>query len=120
MDVGQIKHYSDEIDLVEEEGNLGFFGVTYGKKDSKTVTAGLLETYVEDWRRKTLVGRELWDYVSQNEDYHKILIANIDEVAKKVLHNASVVKMIEKKIQDLLEDFNCKYSSLEDYYETLW
>lgn len=120
MDAGQVKHYGDEILEVEKEGNKGYIGITYGKKNDPTVSAGLLKTYVPNWEDKTLVGRELWDFVSEDENYHSILLENIDRVASAVLQNVSIVNKIEERIADLTEEFNNKYDSLDNYYESLW
>lgn len=120
MDAGQVKHYADEIRRVEVDGNRGFIGITYGKKEDSTVTAGLLRTYVPDWEKKTLVGRELWDFISENENYHTILIKNIDAVANSLLKNISIVQRIEERIKELIKSFYINYDSLSDYYESLW
>lgn len=120
MDAGQVKHYADEIRIVEEAGNRGYIGITYGKKEDATVTAGLLRTYVPDWERKTLVGKELWDFISENENYHTILIENIDSVANSTLQNLSIVQKIEEKIEELIQVFYNSYGSLSEYYESLW
>ena len=120
MDAGQVKHYAAEIKLVEKAGNKGYIGITYGKKNDETVTAGLLKTYVPNWKRKTLVGKELWDFISENENYHTILIENIDSVANSILQNVSIVQKIEDRIEELIRDFYANYSNLDDYYESLW
>lgn len=120
MDAAQIKHYDAEIKKVEQEHNKGFIGITYGKKDSKTVTAGLLETYIDNWRDKTLVGKELWDYVSGMGSYHKKLIKTIDETSNIILNHLSIVQKIEERITLLKNDFDVKYPNIEDYYDSLW
>lgn len=120
MDAGQVKHYADEIKLVEQEGNRGFIGITYGKKDDNTVTAGLLKTYVPNWEDKTLVGKELWDFISENENYHTLLIESIDNVANSTLQNVSIVQKIEDRIEELIHSFYANYNSLSEYYESLW
>lgn len=120
MDAGQVKHYADEIRIVEEAGNKGYIGITYGKKNDTTVTAGLLKTYVPDWENKTLVGKELWDFISENEGYHTLLIESIDNVANSTLQNVSIVQKIEERINELIGVFNSKYDSLSEYYESLW
>lgn len=116
----QGKLNTNEIKLVEEAGNKGYIGITYGKKDDNTVTAGLLKTYVPNWEDKTLVGKELWDFISENENYHTILIESIDSVANITLQNVSIVQKIEDKIAELIEVFHTNYNSLSEYYESLW
>lgn len=120
MDAGQVKHYAEEIRLVEQAGHKGYIGITYGKKNDTTVTAGLLKTYVPDWKDKTLVGKELWDFISGNNNYHAVLIESIDKVANAILHDASIVQKIEDRIQELIRDFNTNYKNLKEYYESLW
>lgn len=120
MDAGQVKHYADEIRIVEEAGNRGYIGITYGKKNDNTVTAGLLRTYVSNWEDKTLVGKELWDFISENENYHTLLIESIDSVANTTLQNVSIVQKIEDRIGELIRAFYANYNSLSEYYESLW
>lgn len=120
MDAGQVKHYAEEIKNVEQSGNKGYIGITYGKKEADTVTAGLLETYVPNWKEKTLVGKELWDFISENENYHIILLENINNVANTILQDVSIVQKIEHKTNELIKEFRNKYNSLNEYYESLW
>ncbi len=120
MNAGQVKHYADEIKLVEDEGNRGFIGITYGKKDDNTVTAGLLKTYVPNWEDKTLVGKQLWNCISENENYHTLLIESIENVANTTLQNVSIVQKIEDRIAELIAVFYANYGSLSEYYESLW
>lgn len=120
MDAAQIKHYDEEIKLVEQNGEKAFIGITYGKKDVRTVTTGLLETYVDDWKDKVLIGSELWDYISGNDNYHNILLNQIKSVAESCLNSGSIVPKIDEKIEELIVKFNEKYSTIEEYYNTLW
>ena len=72
MDAAQVKHYSEEIELIERKKHKAFIGITYGKKDIKSVSTSILETYLPNWKDKTLIGKELWDYISGNENFHNI------------------------------------------------
>ena len=120
LDKGQIKHYEEELSIVEASGNKAYLGITYGKKDAKTVTSSLLETYVKDWKEKTLVGKELWDYVSGKRDYYLILTETISNTANAVLHNTSIVHKIDTKIDELVCVFESHYKSMDEYYNSLW
>lgn len=120
LDAAQIKHYSEEINAVEKAGFKGFIGMAYGKRNSKTVSLGLLETYLSDWMNKTLIGKELWEYVTDNPNYHKLLLQKIEETSKAILGRKSLVAKIEAKIRELTRLFEAKYATLDDYYATLW
>lgn len=120
MDAAQIKHYAEEIEAVERTGNKAFIGITYGKKDNESVTFGLLETYLEDWRDKTLIGKELWDYISDNSSYHVILMDTIQETSEAFLGDASLIEKIDQKIELLLIDFERDYGTMESFYNSLW
>lgn len=117
LDKGQILHYKKEISNVEKKGNEAYIGITYGKKDAKTVTSNLLETNFKDWRKKTLVGKELWKYISGKKNYHLTLSKNIRNA---VLHDTDIVKKIEKKTNELVREFNSRYNSMDNYYDSLW
>lgn len=120
LDAAQVKHYAREISAVEEAGYRGFIGIAYGKKDAQSVSFGLLESYLPDWFNKTLIGQELWDYVTDNPNYHNILMQKIEETSRQLLGSDSIVVKIESRIQCLTTSFIERYSSLEDYYSTLW
>lgn len=120
LDKTQIKSYNKEIKAVEAEGYKGFIGISYGRKDIKTVTTDLLPNYLDEWESHTLIGTELWDFVSGNPSYHEQLMAVIKETASKMLRGKSIVRMIERRVKALTKEFNEKYSSIDDYFAQLW
>lgn len=120
LDAAQVKHYAREISAVERTGYRGFIGIAYGKKDTNSVSFGLLESYLPDWFNKTLIGQELWDFVTDNPNYHNILMQKIEETSQLLLGTDSIVVKIESRIQKLMDSFNERYNSLEEYYSTLW
>lgn len=120
LDAAQVKHYKEEIEKVEERGYKGFIGITYGKRSEGSVSISLFEQYLPSWETRTLIGQELWDYVTENPDYHNILMDKIQEISASLLGMNSIVEKIENKILVLTEEFDSKYNSLEDYYSTLW
>ena len=120
MNKSQILHYVEAIDKVLRRGGSAFFGITYGKKTEPSVTTSILETYVKNWKDKTLIGRELWNYISDNADYHNILMNTLESTAEAVMGNISLVEKIEQKILELLDEFEIRYESMEDFYSSLW
>lgn len=120
MDKTQILSYDKAINKVRENGERAFFGITYGKKDGTYVSTSILETYVADWRNKTLIGAELWDYISDNSNYHMILMNTIQSTAEAFLGTASLIEKIDNKIELLLDDFRRKYGTMDNFYNSLW
>ena len=120
MDKTQILSYDKAINRVRRNGENAFLGITYGKKDGMYVSTSILETYVADWRNKTLIGAELWDYISDNSSYHMILMNTIQSTAEAFLGTASLIKEIDNKIKILLDDFRRKYKTMDNFYNSLW
>lgn len=120
MDKTQILSYEKAINKVRRNGEEAFLGITYGKKDGVYVSTSILETYVKDWRNKTLIGAELWDYISDNNNYHMILMNTIQSTAEAFLGTASLIEEIDDKIELLLDDFRREYGTMDNFYNSLW
>lgn len=120
LDKTQILAYDRAIKKVLENNEKAFLGITYGKPDGNYVSTSILETYVENWRDKTLIGKDLWDYISNNESYHEILMNTIQETAEAFLGVESLIEKIDNKIKSLLVDFDLNYGSMENFYNSLW
>lgn len=120
MDKTQILSYDKAIKKVLEHNEKAFLGITYGKSDGNYVSTSILETYVENWRDKTLIGKELWDYISGNDSYHEILMNTIQETAEAFLGDESLIEKIDNKIETLLADFQSNYGSMVNFYNSLW
>lgn len=120
LDAAQVKNYKSEIYSVERKGHKGYIGITYGKRDANTVTLNLFRQYLDNWEERTLIGTELWDYVSKNESYHEELMSMIKQTATLVLQEQSIVSLIEQRIDVLIDVFNATYGSIDEYYAQLW
>ena len=120
MDKTQIKSYSNEIKALEADGYKGFIGIGYGRKDMASVTTPMLRLYLDDWEEHTLIGTELWEYVSNHPGYHMKLMTVIKDTASVVLKKKSIIKLIEQRIKTLTAEFKETYSSIDDYYSQLW
>ena len=120
LDKTQILAYDKAINLVLQHGEEAYLGITYGKKEGQYVSTSILETYMADWREKTLIGAELWDYISDNPEYHNVLMNTIHETAESYLGDISLVQCIDNKISSLVDDFNRLYNRLDSFYNSLW
>lgn len=120
LDKTQILAYDKAINLVLQHGEEAYLGISYGKKEGQYVSTSILETYMADWREKTLIGAELWDYISDNPEYHNVLMNTIHETAESYLGDISLVQCIDNKISSLVDDFNRLYNSMDSFYNSLW
>ena len=116
----QIHHYKQELDLIEKHGFKAFIGETYGKRSDATVTHGLMKQYLPDWEKRTLIGKELWIYITDDENYHQKLVEMLLNTSKKVLANQTIIDKIENRINPILSYFHEKYVSYEQFLKSLW
>lgn len=116
----QIGAYKKDIVAIEQQGLKAFIGETYGKREAKTVTHGHYAKYLPDWENRTLIGKELWEYVSGTKDYHTKLIRLLYETSEKALRHETFIKKIEKKIKPLTVDFRNQYKTYDAFLNSLW
>jgi hypothetical protein len=116
----QIHHYRNEIELVEKQGFHAFIGETYGKREDKTVTHSLMKQYLPDWEKRTLIGKELWIFITDDENYHQKLVEMLLSASKQVLANQTIISKIEDSIPPILAEFHLKYNSYKQFLSSLW
>jgi hypothetical protein len=109
VDKDQVSHFNRLFDLKETEKDLPCLGITYGKRDLNTVSMGHIKAYLEKWEERLLVGRELWEFVSGEKDYHDKVLNWIDEIATALLEGTSINQEIERVISRLIFEFAAKY-----------
>ncbi len=111
----QIDRFNQKFDETEKKKNqFARLGITYGKRGLNTVSIGLVKKYMTDWEKRLLIGRELWDFVSEEKNYHVKVLKWVDDVASKILKNHSIDDEISKCISRLATDFEKKYGSGKD------
>lgn len=106
----QVKHMNTVF--AEKEAipnNYAKLGITYGKKDLNTISLTHIRTYLEKWKTRLLVGKDLWEFVSDETGFHKKILAYLDDAAKKSLSGESVNKEIDKVVLKLTKDFEKKF-----------
>lgn len=120
LNKSQIHHFEKEIKQIEKQGFKAFIGETYGKREDKTVTHGLYKMYLPDWKKRTLIGKELWEFVSGQKDYQEKLVDNLFKTSKELLADDTFIKKIELKIKPLSADFKKKYKTYNHFLKSLW
>ena len=84
------------------------------------MTHGLYKQYLPDWGNRTLIGTELWDFISDDPSYHEKLIKLLTETAEVFLDDHSLVEVIEEKVVKLTESFVKDYKTVPKFINTLW
>jgi hypothetical protein len=116
----QIHHYRHEIELIEKQGFRAFIAETYGKRQDKTVSHGLMKQYLPEWENRTLIGKELWIFITDDDNYHNKLVEMLLNASKQILANQSIISKIELKINPLINEFQKKYNSYNEFLKSLW
>ncbi len=114
MDKDQILYWLEKIKEVERAGDRGYIGITYGRRDSPAVSLSLMRTYLPDMEVRTLVGKELWDFLSGDSNFHSRLFDDLRAAALAILGNKSIQEEINGKVHELLAVFEQRYGSGEE------
>lgn len=125
MDKDQIIYWAEKIREKLVINEKGYIGITYGKRDSTTtVSLNLMRQHIPEWVQRTLIGRELWDYISDDPEYHNKLMEIFRESAIQVMTGHSICEEVEICIQRLTNDFIEKYGDgvegVSKYIDSLW
>nr|WP_255699031.1 PmeII family type II restriction endonuclease [Tychonema sp. BBK16] len=109
MDKDQIVYWAAKIEEKIQEGDRAYIGIAYGKRTNKTVTLGLLKQILPNSEMITLIGRELWDFVSEDTCYTVNLFEVLRQSASQVLAQSSLDEAIERCSDRLIAEFIGKY-----------
>lgn len=119
IDKTQLKSYMKEISTVEDNGDSAYIGITYGKKSANTATFSLFKSYFPDWEVKTLVGSELWDLISGDNNYHEEILKTLSSVPDSVI----TTRTFSKSLNVLKDKLICEiaaYPDLHTFLSSLW
>lgn len=105
----QVVHMSKEFDSKESSTDLPRLGILYGKKTMNTISLNHIKTYLNKWSKRLLIGRELWEFVSDEKNFHKKVLAVIDSVSTNLLKGKSINQEIENAIKRITKEFESRY-----------
>jgi hypothetical protein len=105
MDKDQVVYWAEKIKEKFRKGDKAYIGFTYGKRTSRTVTIGLLKQILPDWEIQTLIGKELWDFLSEYPNYSSSLFEVLRKSANQVLHENSIYIEIDRCADRINEEF---------------
>ncbi len=84
------------------------------------MSINLFKQYLDKWEERTLIGTELWDFITEDDNYHITLTNSIQQIADTILSQQSIIEKIESRVNALMEQFNSKYESIDAYLAKLW
>ncbi len=110
MNVGMVTSLNEAIEKLEagKPNSQGILGMTYGTRDriSNQILGNLKNS-----DKKMKIGRELWDFISEKEDFHKRLFELLD-ISSKGLLEKSFIELIESKITEFETYWNENYKDM--------
>ena len=109
MDKDQVVYWKGEIDKVTAAGDRGYVGITYGKRTNRSVSMGLLKKYLPDWEIKTLVGRELWEFLSDDPGLYARVLEILRTQAVAVLNSSDIMSELDTCVSRVTKEFLSSY-----------
>lgn len=109
MNVDMVNSLNEVIKEYKEKSpkNQFILGMTYGKRNR---ISGQISANLTDFEKNTLIGRELWDFISEKENFHRKIFALLDKSAKNV-SKMSFEDRLELKIEELTAEWDAKFKS---------
>lgn len=121
MDKDQITYWKDKIIEVERNGSKGYIGMPYGKKDKNAITINLMKSYLPNWEARTLIGKELWDFISEEDNFHEKVIESLKLSAFEILNHHTIINEITSTIKRVNNEYRQKFGdSIDNYIKTLF
>lgn len=109
MDKDQIVYWANKIDEIVKSGDEGYIGMTYGKRDDQTVSLGLIRQYLSGYEKRILVGRELWEFLSEDSELLSRVLDILLEQAISILNGENLIDEVEKSIVRVTKEFVSQY-----------
>lgn len=81
-------------------------GMTYGKRNK---VSSQIRNGLSNYDKSSLIGRELWDFIKGENNYHKKIFEVLDSASEGIL-NTTFTDLISKKLEQLLTEWELKYS----------
>jgi len=109
MDRDQIEKWVGKITAKINQGDDAYIGITYGKETDETVSLGILRQLLPNWKMRTLIGRDLWEFISGDPNYVDKVFDNLRGAAANILKGHSIADEINIAIDRLTKEFVGKY-----------
>jgi hypothetical protein len=117
MNVGMVHSLNETIAKIKAKGKKALLGMTYGRRDR--ISAQIMGN-LEDPENQTKIGRELWDFIAEEDDYFKKVMNVVSEATSGLL-DKNFIELIDERIDELViqweEKFKGKqFSEILEFY----
>jgi len=110
MSIEQVRQLNTHIKNINDKiNNMPILGMTYGTREQ--INTQIQSTLI-DYPNSTMIGKELWDFISNDEGYCMKLFSLIDRIMDKEPTKFS--EELEKKRVLLIKDWGNKYGIGKD------
>jgi hypothetical protein len=124
MDKDQIEKWAEYIAEKIESGDSAYIGISYGKRSDVTVTSSLFSRYLPNNEDRTLIGRELWDFVTDDPTYLGTLFETLVDSARRILSTRSINDeinlCIERNVQAFIERYGEGEVGINNYIDHIF
>ena len=113
MNVDMVRHFNTRVANLQKKGERykALLGLTFGSKDE---VGPQITNYIDLPQSDVLAGKELWDFISEETNFHcKVLNAIVEVVAEGSLPK-NFSEMVEDKFEKLLDEWVNEYGDGQD------
>lgn len=121
MDKDQITYWKNKINEVEKKGSKGYIGMPYGKKDENAITINLMKSYLPNWEARTLIGKDLWEFISEKDNFHEKVLECLKLSALEILNNHTILNEIDTTKERIKAEYKQRFGdNVENYVKSLF
>lgn len=125
MDKDQVVYWAEKIAEKVGEGDKAYIGITYGKPSMSTITFSHFRQWLPDWELRTLIGRQLWEFVADGDSEAADRVLNsLRRAAQQILQGQSLEGEIISAIERLVEEFETQHgrgvAGVQAYIESIF
>lgn len=115
MNKDQVVHFSREArTLIKDDPNaVPLIAMCYGREPLGLI-AGTLRNEGFDPDKTTLTGKELYETLTGQPDFHVRLLELTGRVALQTLQERKFIDIIESKVKEIAESFKRQYETVDD------
>jgi hypothetical protein len=115
MDKDQVQHFAGrarEI-MTSDRTALPVIAMGYGREPMGAISPTLRNEGLSP-DRHTLTGKQLYDTITGQTNYHVRLLELTERVALETLGNRRFINLIENKVKEIAEEFRSRYRSVDE------